>query len=256
MRRLKLVLEYDGTGYHGWQAQPGLDTIQGTLEAALSRLAGNCVQVMGAGRTDAGVHALGQVASCTAELRLDDSALRRALNALLPRDIVVRQVETVPPEFDARRSARSKTYRYTLLVRDSPSALHARHSLYIPCALDPEAMSRGASCLVGTHDFSAFRAGTCAAATPIRTVTRAGWRPAGEFWEFEITGNAFLQHMVRIIVGTLVEVGRGKRASDDMATILASRDRRRAGKTAPPHGLCLVEVHYGAGDAGRGGATP
>jgi tRNA pseudouridine38-40 synthase len=244
MRRLKLVLEYDGTAYHGWQVQPGLDTIQGMLEAALSRLAGVSVPVMGAGRTDAGVHALGQVASCTAELRLDDAALRRALNALLPRDIVVRRVETVAPDFDSRRSARSKIYRYTLLVRDCPSALHARHSLYVPYAVNLEAMSLGAACLVGTHDFSAFRAGTCTAPTPVRTVTRAAWRAAGEFWEFEIAGNGFLQHMVRIIVGTLLEVGRGKRATDDVSTILASRDRRRAGKTAPPHGLCLVEVHY------------
>jgi tRNA pseudouridine38-40 synthase len=123
MRRLKLVLEYDGTAYHGWQLQPGLDTIQGALEGALSRLAGVPIQVRGAGRTDAGVHALGQVASCTAALRLDDVALRRALNALLPRDIVVRAVETVPPDFDARRSARSKMYRYTLLVRECRSAL-------------------------------------------------------------------------------------------------------------------------------------
>src|SRR5512143_2244409 len=113
MRRLKLVLEYEGSEYHGWQVQPGLDTIQGRLEAALSRLARTGVHVMGAGRTDAGVHALGQVASCTAELRLDDAALRRALNALLPRDIAVRQVETVPFDFDARRSAQAKTYRYT-----------------------------------------------------------------------------------------------------------------------------------------------
>ena len=244
MRRLKFVLEYEGTAYHGWQVQPGLDTIQGRLEATLSRLAGDSVQVMGAGRTDAGVHALGQVASCTAPIRLDNGRLRRALNALLPRDIVVRQVETASPDFDARRSARSKTYRYTLLVRDHPSALRARQSLYIPYALDLEAMAHGADCLVGTHDFSAFRAGTCAAVNPVRNISRIAWRPTGEFWEFEITGNAFLQHMVRIIVGTLLEVGRGKRSPGDVSAILAARDRRRAGKTAPPHGLCLVEVQY------------
>lgn len=244
MRRLKLVLEYDGTAYHGWQLQPGLDTIQGALEGALSRLAGVPVQVRGAGRTDAGVHALGQVASCTAALRLDDVALRRALNALLPRDIVVRAVETVPPDFDARRSARSKMYRYTLLVRECRSALQARTSLHVPYALDLEAMTRGAAVLVGTHDFSAFRAGSCAARTPVRTVTQAAWRAAGEFWCFEIVGNAFLQHMVRIIVGTLLEVGGGKRAAADVSAILASRDRRRAGKTAAPHGLCLVAVEY------------
>ena len=244
MRRLKLVLEYDGAAYHGWQFQPGLDTIQGALEGALSRLAGVPVQVRGAGRTDAGVHALGQVASCTAALRLDDVALRRALNALLPRDIVIRVVETVPPDFDARRSARSKMYRYTLLMRECRSALQARTSLHVPYALDLEAMTRGAAVLVGTHDFSAFRAGACAAATPIRTVTRAAWRADGDRWHFEIDGNAFLQHMVRIIVGTLLEIGRGKRRAADLAEILASRDRRAAGKTALPHGLCLVSVEY------------
>jgi tRNA pseudouridine38-40 synthase len=244
MRRLKLVLEYDGTAYHGWQLQPGLDTIQGALEGALSRLARAPVPVIGAGRTDAGVHALGQVASCTADLRLDDAALRRALNALLPRDIVVRGVETAPPDFDARRSARSKLYRYTLLMRESRSALEGRTSLHVPYALDLEAMTRGAALLVGTHDFSAFRAGSCVARTPVRTVTQAAWRAAGELCRFEIVGNAFLQHMVRIIVGTLLEVGRGKRSPADVATILDSRDRRRAGKTAAPHGLCLVAVEY------------
>jgi len=244
IRRLKLVLEYDGTAYHGWQVQPGLDTIQGRLEAALSRLAGSPVHVMGAGRTDAGVHALGQVASCNAAVRLDDVSLRRALNALLPKDIVVTNVEPAPAEFDARRSARSKTYRYTLLRRAYPSALEGRYSLYVPHAADMEVMAEAAQCLVGTHDFSAFRAGTCAAATPIRTVSRAAWRAEGDLWRFEIDGNAFLQHMVRIIVGTLLDVGRGKRRAAEMPEILASRDRRRAGKTAPPHGLCLVAVAY------------
>jgi tRNA pseudouridine38-40 synthase len=244
LRRLKLVLEYDGTAYHGWQVQPGLDTVQGRLEAALSRLAGSPVQVMGAGRTDAGVHALGQVASCSADIRLDDRSLRRALNAILPMDIVVAEVAAAPDEFDARRSARSKTYRYTLLRRAYPSALEGRYCLYVPYAVDLAAMDDAAQCLVGTHDFSAFRAGTCAATTPVRTLRRAAWRAEGDLWRFEVEGNAFLQHMVRIIVGTLLEVGRGKRRPADMPAILASRDRRRAGKTAPPHGLCLVAVAY------------
>ena len=244
MRRLKLVLEYDGTAYHGWQVQPGLDTIQGRLEAVLSRLAGPPVHVMGAGRTDAGVHAAGQVASCAMDVRLENLSLRRALNALLPKDIVVTAVEPAPAAFDARRSARSKTYRYTLLRRGYPSALHARFSLYVPHDLDLHAMSEAAGCLLGTHDFSAFRAGTCAAATPVRTISRASWQVEGDLWRFEIDGNAFLQHMVRIIVGTLLEVGRGRRRPADISGILASRDRRRAGKTAPPHGLCLVAVKY------------
>jgi tRNA pseudouridine38-40 synthase len=242
--RYKLILEYEGTAYHGWQIQPGLPTIQGNLEAALARIAGAPVAVRGAGRTDAGVHALAQVASLSADLRLDVCTLRRALNASLPRDIVVCHVEEAPPDFDARRSARSKTYRYTLLRREYPSAWLGRHSLYMRSPLDLPAMGQAARAAIGTHDFSAFRAGTCTAATPVRTVLEASWRVAGDLWHFEITANAFLQHMVRILVGTLLEVGRGKRAPSDVAAVLASRDRRRAGKTAPPHGLCLVQVHY------------
>jgi tRNA pseudouridine38-40 synthase len=244
MRRFKLILEYEGTAYHGWQVQPGLATIQGVLQATLTRIASVPVQVTGAGRTDAGVHALGQVASFSADPRLDTLTLRKALNANLPRDIVVCRVEEASPDFDARRSARSKTYRYTILRRDYPSAWLARHSLYVPYPLDVEAMAEAARVLIGTHDFSAFRAGTCTAATPVRAVLDASWRVAGDLVHFEITANAFLQHMVRIILGTLLEVGRGKRTPSDVATILASRERRRAGKTAPPHGLCLVEVHY------------
>ena len=244
MRRLKLVLEYDGTAYHGWQVQPGLLTIQGVLQDLLARLAGRPVQVTGAGRTDAGVHACGQVASFAAELRLDPPRLRRALNASLPRDIVVCAVEEVPEDFDARRSAWAKTYRYTVLRREYPSARLGRCSLYTPYSLDVEAMAEGARIFLGTHDFSAFRAGTCAARSPVRTVLDASWRQAGDLWDFEITGNAFLQHMVRIIVGTLLEVGRGRRTLAEVATALDSRDRRQAGKTAPPHGLCLLEVQY------------
>lgn len=244
MRRFKLILEYEGTAYHGWQIQPGLATIQGVLQEALALIAGAPVQATGAGRTDAGVHALGQVASFSAELRLDPLSLRRALNASLPRDIVVCHAEEAPLDFDARRSARSKTYRYTILRRDYPSAWLARHSLYVPAPLDADAMTEAAKAVIGTHDFSAFRAGACTAGTPVRTVLDASWRMAGDLWHFEITANAFLQHMVRILVGTLLDVGRGKRAPAEVAGILASRDRRRAGKTAPPQGLCLVEVHY------------
>ncbi len=244
MSHFKLILEYEGTAYHGWQVQPGLPTIQGLLQEALAQIVGAPVQVTGAGRTDAGVHALGQVASFRADTRLDLLTLRRALNAHLPRDVVVRQAEEVPPKFDARRSARSRTYRYSILCRDHPSALLARHSLYVPHSLEFAAMARAAELVIGTHDFSAFRAGTCTAATPVRTVLEASGRPEGDLWHFDITANAFLQHMVRILVGTLLEVGSGKRHPSHVGDVLAGRDRRRAGKTAPAHGLCLVEVSY------------
>jgi tRNA pseudouridine38-40 synthase len=214
------------------------------LQEILFRIAGAPVQVTGAGRTDAGVHALGQVASFSADLRLDPPTLRRALNASLPRDIVVCQAEEAPLDFDARRSARCKTYRYTILRRDYPSAWMGRHTLYVSGPLDADAMAEAARAVVGTHDFSAFRAATCAAKSPVRSVMDASWRVAGDLYQFEITANAFLQHMVRILVGTFLDVGRGKRAPTDVADVLASRNRRCAGKTAPPHGLCLVEVQY------------
>jgi tRNA pseudouridine38-40 synthase len=244
MRRLKLTLAYDGTAYHGWQIQPGLVTIQGVLEGCLGRITGCSVPVRGAGRTDAGVHALGQVASCEVDTRHDDAVLQRALNALLPADIAVRQVETAAAAFDARWSALGKTYRYTVFRRQVRSPFAPRTSLHVPVALDLAAMRTATACLVGTHDFSAFRAGTCGAASPIRTVTQAGWQVDGDWWHFEINGNAFLQHMVRIIVGTLLEVGRGRRKAEDVAAALAAGDRRQAGKTAPPQGLTLVEVAY------------
>ncbi len=244
MRRLKITLEYDGTNYHGWQIQPGLVTVQGVLEACLGRLAGAAVPVRGAGRTDAGVHALGQVASCDIETAHSDAIIERALNGLLPKDIAVRRVETAPPHFDARWSALGKTYRYTVLRRAVRSPFLAQRALHVPVALDLDAMRAASAAFVGTHDFSAFRAGTCGAASPIRTVAQAEWRPDGDCWHFEITGNAFLQHMVRIIVGTLLEVGRRRRTPADVAAILALRDRRQAGKTVAPHGLTLVEVSY------------
>ena len=248
MPRFKLILEYDGSAYHGWQVQPGLPTIQGLVQEAVGRLAGGPVPVTGAGRTDAGVHALGQVASFEAPIALEPRVLQRALNAHLPRDIVVLQAAEVAPDFDARFSARSKTYRYTVLRREAPSAWHAGRVLFVPTPLDGAAMVEATRAIVGCHDFSAFRAGTCAARSPVRTVYEAGWRFEGDFWHFEITANAFLQHMVRILVGTLLEVGRGRRRAGSLADILASRDRREAGKTALPHGLCLVEVHYEPGE--------
>jgi tRNA pseudouridine38-40 synthase len=244
MRHFKLTLEYDGTAYHGWQVQPGMSTVQGVLQAVLAQMAGERVTVMGAGRTDAGVHASGQVASFAAALRLDGPTLRRALNANLPRDITVREAVEVAPGFDARRSARSRTYRYTLLRREAPSALWARFSLHVSRPLDLQAMRAGAGLLLGTQDFSAFRAGTCTARTPIRTVHEAVWSRCGDLWRFRIRANAFLQQMVRILVATLLEVGHARHPPEWIAEVLASRDRRAAGKAAPPQGLCLVAVEY------------
>ncbi|HYB72137.1 MAG TPA: tRNA pseudouridine(38-40) synthase TruA [Candidatus Sulfotelmatobacter sp.] len=244
MRTFKLVLEYQGTQYHGWQVQPGLATIQGTLQDALARIAGRPVPVVGAGRTDAGVHAVGQVASFRADLGLDPPTLQRALNASLPRDIAVVEAAEAPSGFDARRDATARTYRYTLLCRSYRSAVWRDMALHIPRPLALDAMSAAAGRLVGEHDFSAFRAAHCTAPTPFRRVTDARLDREGDLVHFLITADAFLQHMVRIIMGTLVQVGVGCLTPEGFQAILASGDRRRAGKTLDPRGLCLVRVHY------------
>ncbi len=244
MRTFKLVLEYDGTNYHGWQVQPGLATVQGALEEALARIAGAPVHVMGAGRTDAGVHALGQVASLRAEIRLDPATLQRALNAQLPRDIAVLDAAEAPAGFDARRNARARTYRYTLLCRPHRSALWRDRALHIPRPLDLDAMAAAAPCLAGEHDFSAFRAANCTAPSPVRRVSEARLDREGDLAHFTSTADAFLQHMVRIIMGTLLQAGEGRLTPSEFEAVLASRDRARAGKTLDPRGLCLVRVSY------------
>ncbi len=251
MRTFKLVLEYQGTLYHGWQVQPGLATIQGTLQEALARIAGTPLPVMGAGRTDAGVHALGQVASFRADLGLDPPTLQRALNASLPRDIAVIEAAEAPDGFDARRDATARTYRYTLLCRPHRSAVWRELALHIPRPLGLEAMDTAAGGLVGKHDFSAFRAAHCSAPTPIRRVTESRLERNGDFAHFTITADAFLQHMVRIIMGTLLLVGEGRLTPEGFQAILASGDRRRAGETLDPRGLCLVRVQYASASSSQ-----
>jgi tRNA pseudouridine38-40 synthase len=244
MRTLKITLAYDGTRFVGWQRQAEGESIQGSLEDALARFEGGPVVVHGAGRTDAGVHALGQVASARVTLPHDSATLTRALNANLPEEIRVVSVDDADDSFHARFSASGKTYRYR--IRNTPVAdpfdrLFAWH-LPEPLALD--AMTRAAALLVGTHDFSAFRSVGGAVATPVRTVLRSEWRESGGLLTYEIAGDGFLRHMVRAIVGTLVEVGRGWRQVDEMASLLAGGARADAGPTAPAHGLFLVSVDY------------
>jgi tRNA pseudouridine38-40 synthase len=246
MRNLKLILEYEGTAYHGWQVQPGLPTVQGALEASLGRIAGAPVHVTGASRTDAGVHARGQVANFRSGIRLDPPRLRRALNHLLPPDIVVREVVDVPADFDARRAACGKSYHYRILRGEVPSAFERNLALHWPAALDGEAMREAARWLVGEHDFTSFRASHCTAPSPVKTVRAIEVVEAGPRVEVRITADAFLQHMVRIIVGTLLEVGRGRLSPKDVERILAARDRRAASKTIAARGLWLMAVEYRA----------
>lgn len=244
MTTYKLTIEYDGTDYHGWQVQPGMTTIQGTLEEAVAQIVGYRVHVMGAGRTDAGVHALGQVASLHAEFCHPADTFRKALTSVLPPDIVVSRVEAMDEDFHAQRCAKWKRYRYTLLMRPYPSALERQYALFVPRPLKIDAMNDAVKALIGTHDFSAFQAAHGSAESPVRTVLMAEFRQDKEHLSFEIVGDGFLRHMIRIIMGTLLDIGRGRLQPENLQAILESRDRNRASKTVAPHALCLLEVGY------------
>jgi tRNA pseudouridine38-40 synthase len=244
MPRLKLTVEYDGTDYVGWQRQLNGTSIQEVLERALSDLFGAEVATLAAGRTDAGVHALGQVVAFDAPRALPLTAYLRGLSALLPEDISVVAAAEVPEDFDPRRDALGKRYRYLISNRPVRSPLRRRTHWQLFSPLDVKAMEEAARPLVGTHDFSAFRAANCEAPTTQRTLRELTLTASGDVVQFELEGTAFLKHMVRNIVGTLVEVGRGRQPGPWVAEVLASRDRTQAGPTAPAQGLVLVEVRY------------
>jgi tRNA pseudouridine38-40 synthase len=242
----RLVLEYDGTDFAGWQVQAGEQrTVQGCLQAALSRVTGQSPRVTGSGRTDAGVHARGQVASVALETRLDAGALLRALNGVLPADVAVVEAAEAPAGFDARRDACSKLYVYSIWNAPHPSPLRARTHCWVPSALDLDAMAVAARAFSGRHDFSSFQAAGSDVKTTVRTISRLEVKgeSRGDI-AIEVVGDGFLRHMVRNLAGTLIEVGRGRRAPDSMAAVLAARDRRRAGPTAPARGLALIRVGY------------
>ena len=245
MRTLALVVEYDGTGYHGFQRQTSLPTIAGELDRALTALCGHEINVVGAGRTDAGVHATGQVVSFETGA---DVALERipvALSSMLrdARIAVVRAVER-PSGFSARHDALSRTYLYRILNRLAPSPLHDHRAFFVRSPLDVEKMATAGRALVGEHDFTSFCAQLPERGRPVRTIERLEIERRGDFVDLEGTADSFLHQMVRVIAGTLVEIGRGKRAPEDIASILAARDRNAAGVTAPAHGLYLTHVRY------------
>ena len=241
---LKLTLEYDGTKYHGWQLQKNALTLQGTLEAVLARLFGEPIRVRVAGRTDTGVHALGQVVSFSSEKIIELFRLQRALNALLPPDIVVRKVEPVPDTFNPRRDALSRIYRYQIWNHPWPSAIWGRYSWHVSFPLDGAAMQQAAALLIGDHDFSSFQGSDWVEHNPHRTVLRSTVYLDNEFLTYEVEARSFLRHMVRNIAGSLVDVGRGTVSVNEFAEIFTARDRTRAGLNAPSQGLFLVSVQY------------
>jgi tRNA pseudouridine38-40 synthase len=245
LRALRLTLAYDGTEFQGWQVQPGRPTVQGLVMAAAGRILGEPVKVTGASRTDAGVHAVGQVASLATTSRIAPDSLARGLNALLPEAIRVLAASEAPLGFDARRWALGKRYLYLIDRGAVAHPLLRRHAWHPRYPLDAQAMSEALRLLRGKHDFSAFCAAQGRGRTPTCTIRSARLVGRGERLAIFVSADSFLHHMVRNIVGSLVEVGRGARSVSWMAELLAGRDRTRSGPTAPGHGLTLVRVLYG-----------
>jgi len=244
-KTFKLVIEYDGSRFHGWQRQKNDRTVQETIEAALAVMTREPITLIGSGRTDAGVHALGQTASFTTASRLDADAFFSGLNSLLPGDVVIRACEPMPDDFHARFAVKSKRYRYHILNTPVAPAVGRQFVWHIRKPLDTAAMQSAAQCLTGTHDFKAFEGTGSPRAHTIRQVTTSMLNDSGSGnLAYDIAANGFLRFMVRNIVGTLVEVGLGKIPVTGIAGILRSRDRSRAGATAPPQGLFLMKVTY------------
>jgi len=250
-RTVRLDLAYDGTCYHGWQVQPNATTVQGCLLEAAGRVTGEAVRVTGASRTDAGVHALGQVASLQTASTLGVPALQAALNALLPRDIRVRSATEASATFDARRSARGKRYVY-LVDNDAVAApLALRYAWHVREPLDAEAMAEALRTLLGRHDFSAFCASAGRDREPTCMLRAVRVLRVRRFLVVLLSADSFLHHMARNIVGSALEVGRGRRDPGWLRTVMESHDRTRAGMTAPAHGLCLLRVMYPRGRRGH-----
>ncbi len=245
MRNIRLLIEYDGTRYQGWQVQAEGPTVQGVIEETVTRITGETIQLVGSGRTDSGVHAFGQVANFKTKSNLGVDSIQKALNSLLPPDIVIQRAEEVEDGFHARRDSKSKVYEYQILNRNFRSVFRHGYAWHISHKLDLEEMRKATQILIGEHDFSSFRSVGSPTRTAVRKVIRAEWRQGRNgLIRFEIEASGFLKQMVRALVGTLVEVGRGKINSEGFKKILESKNRKVAGPTAPAQGLFLKEVKY------------
>jgi len=268
MRNIKLVIEYDGTEYHGWQLQPEMRTIQGEIESRLSMITKTKVPIVGAGRTDAGVHALGQTANFLTESKMTPDEFKVALNSVLPEDIVIKNAQEVDEDFNSRYTAIGRTYRYTILNDTTPSAFLRNYAYMFPRPIDIDSMAEACKSLLGTHDFSSFASTGDAVKSYIRIVENARIEiketsesdnifcehPSEQsdsiFCEqhrlihFQIQANAFLRCMVRAIIGTLLEIGKGKIPADRMWEVINAKDRSAAGPCLPARGLCLMKVDY------------
>jgi tRNA pseudouridine38-40 synthase len=244
MRNIRLTLSYDGSDFSGWQTQPGFRTVQETLETAVARLGGSPVRANASGRTDAGVHAVGQVVNFYADLTIPIDKLAKAINAYLPPDVVVRSAEDVPQSFDANRDAKRKLYRYVIHDGAVPDVFMRRHCCHARRRLDATAMARASASLLGRHDFHSFETEWPNRMSSVRTIMHLEVRRMDDLIWVDVEADGFLYNMVRAIAGTLMNVGRGYWPESEVAEILRAEDRRRAGPTAPAQGLFLMRVTY------------
>ncbi len=244
MRNIKLTIEYDGKDFNGWQKQPGKLNIQGEIERAIQEITGEEVELIGSGRTDAGVHALGQVANFKTNSTIPIDKIPYAINSKLKRTIRIKHAEEVDERFHSRYNCKRKTYRYTICNSIQGTALYRNMEYHIPQPLHVEKMQQAVTYFEGEHDFKAFKSSGGSHKSSVRTIYKAIVKQEGERILIELTGNGFLYNMVRIIVGTLLKVGMEEIQPEDIPHIIASQDRNQAGKTVPAHGLCLVEVNY------------
>ncbi len=244
MRNIKLTIEYDGKRFNGWQKQPDKLNIQGEIEKAIKEITGEELDLIGSGRTDAGVHAFGQVANFKTNSNLPIEKFAIAINSKLKKSIVIKEAEEVDERFHSRYNAKQKTYRYVINNSKQGTAIYRELECHIPMELNANEMKKAAKYFEGEHDFKAFKASGTSSKSSVRTIYKAQVIEEGDRIKIELTGNGFLYNMVRIISGTLLDVGLGKIKAEDIPSVIESKDRTKAGKTLPAHGLYLVEVKY------------